>query len=68
MSKANDLGVMILPPVPAFYHQPKTINDLIDHIVGKILDAFDIDHSLYKRWKRDRWRLRQASENSRIAG
>jgi 4-hydroxy-3-polyprenylbenzoate decarboxylase len=53
MSKANDLGAMILPPVPAFYHQPKTINDLIDHIVGKILDAFDIDHSLYKRWTGD---------------
>lgn len=51
MMEAADLGAMILPPVPAFYHHPQSINDLIDHTVGKILDAFNIDHSLFERWQ-----------------
>ena len=50
MTAATELGAMILPPVPAFYHSPRTIQDLIDHIVGKILDSFDIEHSLFRRW------------------
>jgi 4-hydroxy-3-polyprenylbenzoate decarboxylase len=48
---AADAGATILPPVPAFYHAPKTINDLIDQTVGKILDSLDIEHSLYRRWE-----------------
>jgi flavin prenyltransferase len=51
MCKVADLGGIILPPVPAFYHAPRTIEDLIDHAVGKVLDLFDIEHSLFKRWK-----------------
>jgi 4-hydroxy-3-polyprenylbenzoate decarboxylase len=51
MSKVADLGGIILPPVPAFYHAPRNIEDLIDHTVGKILDLMDIDHSLFKRWE-----------------
>jgi 4-hydroxy-3-polyprenylbenzoate decarboxylase len=47
---AADLGAVILPPFPAFYHSPRTIDDLIDHLVGKVLDLFQIDHSLYQRW------------------
>lgn len=43
-------GATVLPPVPAFYHKPRTIDDLLDHTVGKILDQFEIDHALYKRW------------------
>jgi 4-hydroxy-3-polyprenylbenzoate decarboxylase len=50
MTEAAELGATILPPVPAFYHSPRTIQDLIDHIVGKILDSFDIEHSLFRRW------------------
>jgi 4-hydroxy-3-polyprenylbenzoate decarboxylase len=50
MSQAADLGAVILPPVPAFYHGPRTIQDLIDHIVGKILDLMDVEHNLYRRW------------------
>lgn len=51
MSRVADLGGIILPPIPAFYHAPKTIDDLINHTVGKILDLMDIDHSLYRRWE-----------------
>jgi flavin prenyltransferase len=43
-------GAVILPPVPAFYHKPKTILDLIHHTVGKVLDCLDIEHQLFDRW------------------
>jgi 4-hydroxy-3-polyprenylbenzoate decarboxylase len=51
MSKVADIGGIILPPIPAFYFEPKEIKDLVDHTVGKILDLFEIDHSLFKRWE-----------------
>ena len=50
MLKLARLGVVILPPVPGFYTKPKTIEELVDHTVGKCLDQFDIEHNLYKRW------------------
>jgi 4-hydroxy-3-polyprenylbenzoate decarboxylase len=50
MVRAADLGAVILPPVPAFYHVPRTIEGMIDQTVGKILDLFRIEHQLYKRW------------------
>jgi len=50
MLKLARLGVVILPPVPGFYTKPKTIDDLVDHTVGKCLDQFDVEHDLYKRW------------------
>ena len=43
MMAAADLGATILPPIPAFYGHPKTIDDIIDHLVGKVLDMFRID-------------------------
>ncbi len=44
------LGVVILPPVTEFYTKPGTIQDMIDHTVGKCLDQFGIEHELYVRW------------------
>jgi polyprenyl P-hydroxybenzoate/phenylacrylic acid decarboxylase-like protein len=44
-------GGTILPPVPAFYHHPKTIEDLLKQSVGKVLDQFEIEHNLFARWK-----------------
>jgi polyprenyl P-hydroxybenzoate/phenylacrylic acid decarboxylase-like protein len=43
-------GATVLPPVPAFYHQPKTIEDLLLHTCGKVLDQLGIEHDAYRRW------------------
>jgi polyprenyl P-hydroxybenzoate/phenylacrylic acid decarboxylase-like protein len=43
-------GATVLPPVPAFYHRPRSIDDLIAHTVGKVLDQFEIEHDLFTRW------------------
>lgn len=51
MTMAADIGAHILPPVPSFYHQPKTIDDIINQTIGKIFDYFRIEHNLFKRWK-----------------
>ncbi len=53
MMRVADMGGIILPPVPAFYHNPKKIEDIIDHTVGKILDLLDIEHDLFARWTGD---------------
>ena len=50
MLKLSRLGVVILPPVTEFYTKPATVNDIIDHGVGKCLDQFGIEHDLYPRW------------------
>ena len=50
MLKLARLGVKIAPPVPAFYHSPKRIEDLVDFVTGKILDSFDVGHDLFRRW------------------
>jgi 4-hydroxy-3-polyprenylbenzoate decarboxylase len=50
MSQAADMGAHILPPIPAFYHRPVTIEDIIDQTVGKILDYFGVEHELFERW------------------
>jgi flavin prenyltransferase len=51
MAQATEYGAVILPPMPAFYHQPQTIADLVDQTVGKVLDQFGFDHDLYRRWQ-----------------
>jgi len=50
MVRATEIGAIILPPMPAFYHQPKTVDDIINQTVGKILDQFRIEHNLFRRW------------------
>jgi 4-hydroxy-3-polyprenylbenzoate decarboxylase len=48
--RVADLGGVVLMPVPSFYHAPQTIDDVIDQTIGKILDQFDIEHDLFRRW------------------
>ncbi len=50
MLKLARLNVVILPPVTEFYTKPKSIDDIINHGVGKCLDQFEIEHNLYPRW------------------
>ena len=44
-------GATVLPPVPAFYHRPSSIDDLLLHTSGKVLDQVGIEHDLYRRWQ-----------------
>lgn len=50
MVRAAEIGAIILPPMPAFYHQPKTVDDIINQTIGKILDQFGVEHTLFRRW------------------
>jgi 4-hydroxy-3-polyprenylbenzoate decarboxylase len=50
MLKLARMGVRIVPPMPAFYNHPKSINDIVDHIVARVLDQFDISAPFAKRW------------------
>jgi 3-polyprenyl-4-hydroxybenzoate decarboxylase len=45
------MGAIVVPPVPAFYIRPKTVDDIVNHTVGRILDLLDIENDLVKRWK-----------------
>ena len=51
MTAATENGAIVMPPVPAFYHQPTTIDDIVNQTVGRALDLFDVDAKIVKRWK-----------------
>ncbi|MCK2091193.1 UbiX family flavin prenyltransferase [Enterobacter hormaechei] len=53
MTQAAELGAVIMPPVPAFYHRPQTLDDVINQTVNRVLDQFDIDlpKDLFTRWQ-----------------
>ncbi len=51
LSKLKSAGATILPAMPGFYHDPQSVEDLADFVVGKILDQFGVDHQLYEPWK-----------------
>ncbi len=53
LTAATENGAIIMPPMPAFYHRPKTIDDIVNQTVGRCLDLFDIDSGLVKRWNPD---------------
>lgn len=50
MVKAKQAGACIMPASPGFYNKPETIDDLVDNVVGRILDQLDIDNDVYRRW------------------
>lgn len=50
MAQVTENGAIIMPPVPAFYTRPQSIMDVVDHTVGRVLDLFEIENALAKRW------------------
>jgi 4-hydroxy-3-polyprenylbenzoate decarboxylase len=50
MLALSEMGAIIAPPVPAFYNKPTSLDDIVDHAVGRVLDLFDIDTGKVKRW------------------
>jgi 4-hydroxy-3-polyprenylbenzoate decarboxylase len=50
MAQVTEMGAIVMPPVPAFYPKPQTVDAIIDHTVGRALDLFGIDSGLVKRW------------------
>ena len=51
MAQATEMGAIIFPPVPAFYHRPQTVDDIINQTVGRVLDLLAVDHAdLFRRW------------------
>jgi 4-hydroxy-3-polyprenylbenzoate decarboxylase len=54
MEVAAESGAILLPPIPAFYSKPRTIAEVIDHTIGKVLDLFGIEHDLFRCWGGDR--------------
>ncbi len=50
MTAVSEMGAIVMPPVPGFYHRPKTIDDIVNQTVGRALDLFGIDLGIVKRW------------------
>lgn len=50
MTAATEMGAIVFPPLPSFYHQPQTIDQLVDHTVGRVLDMMNLPNDLVKRW------------------
>ena len=53
MAAVTEIGAIVLPPVPSFYAKPETVDDIVNHTVGRALDLFDIDTGLVQRWGED---------------
>ncbi len=66
MTLAAEMGAHILPPVPSFYHQPETIEDIIDQTIGKVFDYMGIEHDLFKRWGENKQIEKPRKKNNRI--
>jgi 4-hydroxy-3-polyprenylbenzoate decarboxylase len=50
MTAVTEMGGIIYPPLPGFYHRPQTIAEMVDHTVGRVLDLFEVSHALTPRW------------------
>jgi len=50
MVRASEMGAIIFPPVPAFYYRPESLDEVVNHTVGKILDLFNLEHP-FRRWE-----------------
>ena len=53
MTALSEMGAIIAPPVPAFYAKPENMEEMVDHTVGRVLDLFDVDVGIVRRWGED---------------
>ena len=51
MTQVTEMGAIIMPPVPAFYSKPESVDDIVNHSVGRVLDLFGINNTLVRRWR-----------------
>ncbi len=51
MMQVTEMGAIVMPPVPAFYNKPESVDDIVNHSVGRVLDLFGIENSLVRRWR-----------------
>ena len=65
MAAVTEAGAVVYPPVPAFYAQPKSLEEMIDHTLGRVLDLFDIDLGTVRRWSGDKHRPKKAPTPAR---
>ena len=61
MAAVTEAGAIVYPPVPAFYAQPKSLDEMVDHTLGRVLDLFDIDLGLVRRWTGDKPRVKSST-------
>lgn len=61
MAAVTEAGAIVYPPVPAFYAQPKSLEDMVDHTLGRVLDLFGIDLGLVRRWTGEKRRPKSAT-------
>ena len=50
LQQAAEMGIDIAPPMPAFYNRPQSVDDIVDHTVGRLLDLIGLESGLVKRW------------------
>jgi 4-hydroxy-3-polyprenylbenzoate decarboxylase len=61
MAAVTEVGAIVYPPVPAFYAQPKSLDEMVDHTLGRVLDLFDIDLGLVRRGTGDKPRVKSTA-------
>ncbi|PPQ21313.1 aromatic acid decarboxylase [Bradyrhizobium sp. AC87j1] len=67
MTALSEMGAIIAPPVPAFYAKPENLEDMVEHTVGRVLDLFDIDIGVVRRWGEDKALKRRSPSLRKIA-
>jgi 3-polyprenyl-4-hydroxybenzoate decarboxylase len=68
MTGVTAAGGIIVPPAPAFYHHPQTVDDIVNQTVGRVLDLFGLDSGTVQRWEGGRQAARRARADRRTGG
>lgn len=68
MAAATEIGAIVYPPVPAMYAKPTSLEDMIDHTIGRVLDLFDIDSGTVRRWRQDKTAQKDPADTAPVTG